>query len=78
MPLRTRLYVIQSCQACECNLNESAEPMHMNHPAQAFLSPRILTFYVFGSSKHDSIFYAKLINFPVINKPRRQVQNTTV
>lgn len=61
--LSGRNFVIQSCQACVCNLNESAEPMHMNHPAQAFFSPHILTIYVFGRYKHDSKLYAKLLIF---------------
>ena len=37
--------------------------MHMNHPAQAFFSPHILTIYVFGCYKHDSELYAKLLIF---------------
>lgn len=37
--------------------------MHMNHPAQAFFSPHILTIDVFGRYKHDSKLYAKLRNF---------------
>ena len=37
--------------------------MHMNHPAQAFFSPHILTIYVFGRYKHDSKLYAKLLIF---------------
>lgn len=35
----------------------------MNHPAQAFFSPHILTIYVFGRYKHDSKLYAKLLIF---------------
>ena len=60
-PVRTLLFLKQPPQACVCNLNESAEPMHMNHPAQAFFSPHILTIYVFGRYKHDSKLYAKLL-----------------
>lgn len=37
--------------------------MHMNHPAQTFLRPYILTIYVFGRYKHDSKLYAKLLIF---------------
>ncbi len=37
--------------------------MHMNHPAQAFLSPHILAIYVFGCYSHRSLFYAKLALF---------------
>ena len=35
----------------------------MNHPAQAFFGPHILTIDVFGRYKHDSKLYAKLRNF---------------
>lgn len=55
---------------CVCNLNETAKPMHMNHPAQTFFSPYILTIDVFGCNKHNSILYVKLISFSDSNKFR--------
>lgn len=47
-------------QANVCNLNKTAEPMHMNNPAQALFSAHIPDIYIFGRSKHNSKINAKL------------------
>ena len=67
-PVRTLLFLKQPPQACVCNLNESAEPMHMNHPAQTFFGPYILMIYIFGCYKHNPKLHTKLQNFFLIDK----------